>query len=217
LASARTGLDVAFCRKLLDAIDGLQATCPNAFNRDRFPKSLKAASLALDAIAGQRPDFEAARLAFDIGDSVFQESYPLFDEVENVLTELKKRGVILVLNTKGDENVQRMKITRNGLDKFFDYMFITPAKDAQYYEQLIHTLSLDRETTVFVGDSLRDDIAIPSSLGFKTILISKTPPSEWKAKWSYEQQVNASVNPTWWTPTISSILTLPGIELPPAK
>lgn len=208
LAAARTGLDAEFCHQLLDKIDGAMTNLPEAFSRDRFPTSFKATSLALDVIGNVDVDLVAAIQAFKIADSVFHEKYLIYPGVREALSELKARGATLVLNTKGDQHVQRMKIQNNNLETLFHHIYVTPVKDIPYYENMLSKLQLRPENTAFVGDSMRDDIIAPNSLGARTVFVSTKPPSEWKAKWSYEAHIDKPIDPTWWISKFADITTL---------
>lgn len=208
ISAHRTGLDATFCRKMLDTIDGAMTSLPGAFNRDRFPKSFKATSLALDAISGNPVNLTAAEAMFEVADSVFSEEYPMYEGVRDTLVKLKEQGVTLILNTKGDNDVQWMKIRNNNLEPIFDHISVTLKKDIPYYENMRKKFSLDTQTTVFMGDSMRDDIIAPNSLGYRTILVSTKPPSEWKGKWSYEANIDGPIDPTWWVKAVPEVLSL---------
>ena len=212
-AAARVGLPSAFCRSMLDAIDGGMTSLPGAFNRDRFPTSFRATSLALDAISGRQADEEAADAAWHIGDSVFSEPYPIYPGVRDALNDLKARGVRLILNTKGPDDVQWRKIHKNHLENVFNAIYVTLTKDVPHYQKIIAEQGLDPFVTAVVGDSMRDDIIAPNSLGFKTILVNAKSPDEWKPKWSYEAKVDGPIDPTFWIKTFDLVGTVP-LQLP---
>ncbi|HJW30625.1 MAG TPA: HAD hydrolase-like protein, partial [Saprospiraceae bacterium] len=204
-----TGLDTTFCHHMLDTIDGGMLNLPGAFSRDRFPTAFRAAAHALHAIAGLPSNESIANTAFDIGNSVFYERYPIYSGVMNALTELQARGAKLILNTKGDEKVQWSKVHNNQLRPRFEHVSVTPTKDAPYYERLVAKHDLVIERTMFVGDSMRDDIIAPKRLGAHTCFVSSKSPEEWKPKWSYEAKIDGPIEPTFWIKTFPEITGLP--------
>lgn len=125
---------------------------------------------------------------FGVGISVmealeFQEAYvaeqqriTLFEEVEEMLTLLKARGKQLAVLTNGEEGHQSMKIRQLGLEKWIpsENIFISgaighakPAEEAfRYIEE---KLQLERERTVYIGDSFANDIVGAKSAGWHAV------------------------------------------------
>jgi putative hydrolase of the HAD superfamily len=208
VANKRTKLGTTFCRHMLSSVDGGMLALPGAFKRERFPMSFAATSVALDVIAGLEIDEQAADDAFDIGNSIFTAEYPLLSGVPTTLAILKSTGVKLILNTKGDREVQQRKVDINGLGQYFDKVYITLKKDAPHLGKILAYNNLEPPEAICVGDSMRDDVLTPNSVGCETIFVSEKDPAEWEPKWAYEAAIDGPIMPTYWVSSVSEILSL---------
>ena len=204
--SNRTGVNYEFCAKLFSIIDGHMLKLSGSFNRDRFPTTFRATSLALDAIAKIPIDIDASERAYKLGNSVFDAEYAIFDGVYQTLTELKNDGYLLILNTKGDEEVQTSKLEKNNIKHFFDAIYISQTKNANFLRKILRDFNLTPDEALCVGDSMRDDVATPTEVGCPTVFISTTSPLEWRPRWEYEAQGNGFVNPTYWITTLAELM-----------
>ncbi|RDW15401.1 HAD family hydrolase [Oceanobacillus chungangensis] len=113
----------------------------------------------------------------------FQEAYVveqnkimLFDEVEELLERLHNQGKQLAILTNGAEGHQSMKINQLNLERWIpkENIFISGAvghaKPAIEVFQIIESkLGLDREKTVYVGDSFANDIVGAKQAGWHAV------------------------------------------------
>ncbi|AXI10314.1 HAD family hydrolase [Oceanobacillus zhaokaii] len=113
----------------------------------------------------------------------FQEAYVveqnkivLFDEVEELLETLHKQGKQLAILTNGAEGHQSMKIRQLNLERWIpkENIFISGtvghAKPAIEVFQFIESrLGLNKETTVYVGDSFANDIVGAKQAGWNAV------------------------------------------------
>lgn len=111
-AHERTNIPSDVIKQILSGIDVACTSLPSGFGKERYPRSFAAASSVLDIIRGLPVDSQAAEQSYLLGDSVFNEPYPLFDGVLDTLQRLKQSGYRLFLYTKGDYEMQWKKITK---------------------------------------------------------------------------------------------------------
>lgn len=183
--AARTGHSEEFCLELLKKIDITFTSTPEGFSKNRFPRAFAAASSTLDIMMGLPVNDEAAQHSWYIGDSVFNEPYPLFDGVFDMLTDYRNAGYRLFLLTKGDYSVQISKVVRNKLDDIFapGHIYVVPKKTGRELGQVVKDHNLVLEETVMIGDSLRDDIGSAKELGMASVLVEDAT-----GTWDYENQ-----------------------------
>lgn len=199
----RLGIDASIARKMVDAIDLVCTNFKDGFNRERFPRSFSAASVALDISLGQQPDAHAANRSFEIGNAVFDAPYDLYPGVREMLEGYRHSGYNLFLYTKGDHSVQQDKIDRNQLLDIFaeEDIFIVGKKSGEILSSYLNRFDLEYSETVVIGDSLRDDVGSAIDLGLASVWVS----GNHQSKWAYESVERV---PTF---SINSILDLPRI------
>lgn len=180
---ARLGVPRQLALGVIKSIDLECTKLPNAFARDRFPRSFEAASATLDIVSGRTVSGEARRRARAIGDAVFEAPYTVYRGVKSLLQQYQKGGWKLVLCSKGDDEVQRRKVRINKLDRFFtpSTTYITLVKSTELVETILKEQEADRTRTWYIGDSMKDDMgpALTASLG--AVHITSTAPV-----WGYE-------------------------------
>lgn len=182
--STRTGLSPELIGKLRETIDLHFTSTPDGFNRVRFPRSFASTSMTIDVMLGNKVDEVAAYQSFQLGDEVFNATYPLCQGVAEMLTEYRDAGYTLFLLTKGDFQVQTRKIQLNQLYRWFerDRIYIVPQKTPEALQTVLFNHRLDPKTTVVVGDSIRDDIANAYTMKCEAIWVS----GRHNAHWAYE-------------------------------
>jgi putative hydrolase of the HAD superfamily len=192
-----TGIPTATALKVLESIDLAATALPDAFRRDRFPTSFSAASVAIDRIMHRETDDAEAAAAFLIGDAVFEAPYALYEGVYEMLQQYKAGGWQLALVTKGDWGVQWSKIMKNRLNEIFgDNIFVVMQKDLGVFQQVITELDVDIETSVMVGDSLKDDIGPAKAAGLATVHVVHS------TQWSYDHADDVS---DWQVETVTDL------------
>ncbi|UOQ64733.1 HAD family hydrolase [Hymenobacter volaticus] len=110
-------------------------------------------------------------------------SFPIepLPHVDAVLSELKERGVPLMLITKGDLFDQESKLARSGLGDYFDYVEIVSEKNEATYRRILSRYQVQPENFVMIGNSLKSDILPVAKLGAKAIYVP------FYTTWVYEQ------------------------------
>lgn len=169
----RTNLPIEFINKLRSDIDVNFTQTPGGFNRERFPRSFAATSMVLDIMLGNVVDEPAAYQSFELGDQVFEATYPIFNGVPGMLTTYMNAGYNLFLLTKGDFTVQTRKIEMNDLSNWFhrDRMYIVPHKNPETLQRVLTDHALEVSQTVIIGDSIRDDIDVAYKVGCEAIWV----------------------------------------------
>lgn len=98
----------------------------------------------------------------------------LFPYTIEILEYLKQAGYKLYLLTNGFKEVQTVKITQSGIDKYIDKMITSD--DAGYqkpnrkiFEYALKTVNAKKDESIMVGDDLNTDIAGANSFGMDSI------------------------------------------------
>jgi putative hydrolase of the HAD superfamily len=92
-----------------------------------------------------------------IGRTVMTYPIVLLDGVEETLDALSRHYRLLLL-TKGDQETQKGKLARSGLEDLFDAVHVVPEKDADVFQAIISRYNLPLDRTWMVGNSPRSDI-----------------------------------------------------------
>ena len=122
---------------------------------------------------------ENAELARQIGRIYHDrraEGIELFPDAIETLQWFRDSGCRLALLTNGEGQAQRSKITRFGLEAFFDAMFIEGEvgfgkPDERVYRLALETLDVGPKDAWMIGDNLEWDVAQPQRLGIFAIWI----------------------------------------------
>jgi len=101
----------------------------------------------------------------------------LFNDVEETLQKIKERNIKLGIMTNGTSEIQRGKLRRFDIEKYFDYIFIEGEvgygkPDIKIYEYMLQTTGVECNKIVMVGDNLVWDIEPPQKLGIYTVWIN---------------------------------------------
>jgi len=133
---------------------------------EEFARSLVVTYERLCEHHGRPVDATVAEAVFEIGMTVVDYPMVLLDGVEETLERLDGRYRLLLL-TKGDQDVQRKKLARSGLRRYFDEVHVVAEKDADVFRNLVARYDLRPERTWMVGNSPRSDInpAVEAGIG----------------------------------------------------
>jgi putative hydrolase of the HAD superfamily len=124
-----------------------------AYRRESWLRGLAEQGVRDQAFAGELAEMfrEVRRNSADV-----------FDDVVLVLEELSKSYRLAML-TNGASDLQREKIVRSGLERYFDVIVVSGEAgmgkpDPEVFSQILKRLSLLADAAVMVGDSLPRDI-----------------------------------------------------------
>jgi len=109
---------------------------------------------------------EVVESIWTIGKKVVDYPMVLLDGVEASLQALQERNCLILL-TKGDDRVQREKLARSGLERYFDGIHVVWEKEADVFRDLVAEYDLEPERTWMVGNSPRSDVnpAVEAGIG----------------------------------------------------
>jgi putative hydrolase of the HAD superfamily len=175
-----TGFDFGEVRERFEAIDRSNVS-RLGFSRRRFPQSMcdTYRSFCDERLSPTEPEMmERIR---SIGESVFEATAPVADGAAKTLETLKAASLILLLATKGDTDVQRVRIHRSGLGEYFDGQYILPEKGRGEFSLIVSEWELEVERSWSVGNSPRSDIAPALGVGLCAIFLRNVG-------WTYEDQ-----------------------------
>jgi putative hydrolase of the HAD superfamily len=138
---------------------------------ERFPTSCTQALDRLAAQAGLTVDESLRAEVRAAAQAVFTADAPLRPHAEKVVRELANRGVRLALLTKGDRAVQEARIARSGLAGFFDVIEIVEHKSEADIGRVLHSLGVEADEAVSVGNSIRSDVLPSIAAGVDAVWI----------------------------------------------
>ena len=141
------------------------------YSPDRFPTSCVQAYDQLCENHGLRQDAAVSALVRSAARSVFERDPELVTGVQEVLQLLRTRGARLALLTKGDYSVQRRRVERSGLQKFFDLIRIVSDKSVGEMQSVVAELGIPIDNMWMVGNSVRSDVLPALEAGIRAIWI----------------------------------------------
>ncbi len=172
---AEQGLDPDEAERTMEAVE--QERIPEVGYAPReFARSLVITYERLCRRHGRPIDTAVAEAVRETGMTVVDYPMVLLDGVEKTLAELSRRYRVLLL-TKGDQAVQRNKLLRSGLDRFFEGVHVVAEKDADVFRSLIQRYDLQPQRTWMVGNSPRSDINPAREAGIGAIYVPH--PNTW--------------------------------------
>ncbi len=94
-----------------------------------------------------------------------------------ILKKLRKKYTLALL-TDGFLPAQRLKVQALKIEKFFSYIVYTEELGRNFwkpspegFENILHTLEIQPENAVYVGDNEKKDFIAPNRLGFHTVQV----------------------------------------------
>jgi len=105
-------------------------------------------------------------------------NHPLYlrEGVQETLEYLAPCHTLMVL-TKGDEEEQKLKVERSGLQNYFECVLVVAEKDVETYRRIIEELSLDPTRAWMIGNAPRSDINPALKAGINAVFIPH--PNTW--------------------------------------
>ncbi len=111
-----------------------------------------------------------------------QPNIHLYDGVAEMLTQLRKQGILLGIITDGRPEGQRSKIKGLDLERYVDYIIVTDELGGIEYRKphkkafvlMKEQLGVEYSEMCYVGDNIRKDFIAPEKLGMKSIWFRNT-------------------------------------------
>lgn len=115
-------------------------------------------------------DSSASDGAADEYSDIREASMHLFDGADEALSDFRKMGIRLGLLTNGGSLIQRRKLERFDLERFFEVILIdqevgVSKPDPAIYRMALHQMRLSAGEVMMVGDNLEWDIGGAQSAG----------------------------------------------------
>lgn len=158
---------------------------------------------ALHISNNQIPQTSIRRI-LELGQSLLNTPVKLLKGVEETLGKLNgKQNYRLIVATKGDLTDQQRKLSKSGLEKYFDHIEIMSDKTEREYELLFDHLGIHASQFLMIGNSLKSDILPVLSLGGNGIHIP------FEVTWQHEETKDEINNPRFQsTGSIAEILEI---------
>lgn len=145
------------------------------FSTVRFPLSFSLTFKFICNNFGIKFDKVLNKKYMQIGEKVFQVIPELAEGVNEILEKFFNK-YFLVIYTLGDKQIQKDKIIKNNLHKYFKEYFIVPEKNI---DNLITTCKdTPFNECAIVGDSLKGEIEPGVKLGMQAFYLDR--PKKWK-------------------------------------
>ncbi len=163
---------------IIEKLDDLDTEQARKFgiSKDRFANSMLILYEQLSKSENIQYSQELASKIQEIGYSVFKKPILFKDSLET-LHRLRDSGYKILLLTKGDQEIQRMKTDTLGITGYFDKIYIYPKKRLEEYQEVLSDSKLTPSRTWVVGNSASSDINPATKLGITGILV---PKETWK-------------------------------------
>ena len=183
-------------------IAGVQAF---GFKSDHFPQSFVDTYEAFSRLSGRIVSEEERVRLWRLGNSVYEHEVEPYPYMEETLLTLASEGHRLYLYTGGDAVIQRRKIERMNLERFFeDRIYVRMHKNTDALKDILKQGRFDEDRTWMIGNSLRTDVLPALECGIRAIYLKRDQ------EWAYNL---LNVAP----PLRSAMVTLTELnEVPPA-
>lgn len=166
---ARAGLDATAWETHERAID-VDNVARFGLGRDRFPTSCVEAYERIASDARRPLDPEVRARVWTIAASVFTTPAPVADGAPEVLRILAAERPLALL-TRGDREVQELRIARSGLARWFERIDIVPDKTPERFAALLRAMRGEALRSWSVGNSRRSDIDPALAVGMRAVWI----------------------------------------------
>lgn len=163
---ARAGLDRGRWTELQKAID-IENVKTMGLSRRRFPTS---SVQAYERLAGTSVLEPLRDRIWSASETVFTAPARPLPGVAETLVRLADAHTLVML-TKGDREVQQMRIDRFEHVGLFDALIVVPRKTASTFESIVDIYGGDSARSWSIGNSLASDIIPAAEAGLKTIWI----------------------------------------------
>lgn len=113
---------------------------------------------------------------------IYWETEPVtwpYEDVDECLRSLKKKGIKLALLTNGYYSVQKKKVDAAGLEPLFDLIVIPDEKGREYwkpnrwaYDYILQTFGIRPDEAMAIGD-MDHDFIVPKAVGIQCVYIRR--------------------------------------------
>ncbi len=165
-AVAHAGLSREAARAVFNDVERAN-TVAHGYGSLVFSRSLRDTYRRL--VPGEPDEAELGRIEA-LGTAILSQGQELIPHVETTLAELSRRHTLTLL-TKGQEEEQRLKVERSGLERYVQHVEIVAEKNVDTYRATLATLGVEPERAWMVGNSPRSDINPALAAGMGAVFI----------------------------------------------
>ena len=136
--------------------------------------------------------------------STYEKGVELFSDAKPILENLKQHEIPTGLISNGDGKNQRWKLSKGGIETFFDPVIISgdvgiSKPDLRIFQLALEKAGVSKEESWYIGDSIVHDIEPSLKFGMNVIYLNRTLPAgtvniKTGAGTSAENPVYAEVN-----------------------
>lgn len=175
------------------------------FQFDHFPRSFVDTYRYFSDLLGRTGSPAEEKRLWELGMSVYDHEVEPYPFMEETLETLTSQGHRLHLYTGGDPSIQRRKIERMNLERYFqDRIYVRVHKNTDALKEILREGRFDADHTWMIGNSLRTDVLPAVECGINAIHMKR------EQEWTYNLL-------TIETPPRGALLTLTALsEVPPA-
>lgn len=141
------------------------------FKSEHFPQSFIDTYHHYSDLTGRKRSVVEEDFLWKLGMSVYEHETEPYPHMEETLDALAEAGHELHLYTGGELLIQRRKIERMNLERYFDaaHIYIRQLKNNEALEQIIAGNAFDRNATWMIGNSIRTDVVPALTAGIHAI------------------------------------------------
>jgi putative hydrolase of the HAD superfamily len=141
------------------------------------------------------------RHVVDIGEKIQTTVPDLREGALETLSRISEHHTISLL-TRGDENLQNMKVKKHNLDEYFCDVEVVTEKREEDFKSLAKKHGFPLKSTWSVGDSPKWDVNLALKAGLNAVLVEY---SHSEYEWSHEGRGNGISNNAYYVESISEV------------
>ncbi|MEK0313927.1 HAD family hydrolase [Cohnella sp. 56] len=150
------------------------------FKSEHFPQSFVDTYRHFSALHGRPTSAAEEELLWKLGLSVYEQEVEPYPYMNETLEALQDAGHQLHLYTGGDPVIQKRKIEKMGLERFFrDRIYIHMHKNIEALKDILRMRQLRLDRTWMIGNSVRTDVLPALSCGLHAIYLKQ------EREWDY--------------------------------
>jgi putative hydrolase of the HAD superfamily len=150
------------------------------FKSEHFPQSFIDTYHYYHHLTGRATSPLEEEKLWKLGHSVYDQEVEPYPMMEETLDTLATSGHELHLYTGGDILIQRKKIDRLNLERYFqDRIYVRQHKNTDALEQILTDGRFDRGNTWMIGNSIRTDVLPALLCGINAVYLKQD------AEWTY--------------------------------
>lgn len=150
------------------------------FKSEHFPQSFVDTYVYFSDVTGRKRSRSEEDFLWKLGLSVYEHDNEPYPNMEQTLFALADAGHELHLYTGGESAIQRRKIDKLQLDRYFgSRIYIRRLKNSEALETILSEGAFERNRTWMIGNSIRTDVVPALTAGIHAIHM-KT-----KSEWQY--------------------------------